>query len=317
MAELVTKTSAAVAVDDSLTTLIDWTNIENLAGFTIIVENAGGGSANSIQDVQIDTSDDGGATSNLDQHPGVPSMPVGSGTGKTGTFTESAKFVRIRAKCSTGGDTTANAILLADSATGSICTLSDAKDRLGLTDTDHDQLINRIILGIDALFNGFVNRSLLVTPTDVTENYTGCGRQLQLKRYPVVAITSIKQSVIYDFDSADALVENSGYRLVNSGRNGIIYSMYGTSWLDTPDCIQVIYRGGYCAAGQTPGTGEAAMPADLREAAILQTTFVFKRKDDIGLTGVSFDGGSISKSAPIKLLPMVEQILKKYRRPQL
>ncbi|RKY12658.1 MAG: hypothetical protein DRP65_00435 [Planctomycetota bacterium] len=316
MAQLVAKTSAAIAVDDSLTTLIDWMNIESLAGFTVVVENAGGGSANDIADVQIDTSDDGGVTENLDQHAGVPAVPITSGDSKIGTFTETAKFVRIRTLCAAGEDTTANAILLADSATGRICTLADVKERLGITDTDHDQTLNRILLGIESLFDGFTGRSLLLTPIDVTEYYTGCGPQLQLKRYPVISVTSIKQALDYDFDSATALTADSDYRLINNGKDGILYSMYAP-WFSTLDCIQVIYRGGYCAAGLSPGPGETAMPADLREAAIEQATFIFKRKDDIGLAGVGFEGGSISKFSAIKLLPMVEQILKKYRRPQL
>ncbi len=316
MAELVAKTSAAIAVDDSLTTLIDWVNIEQVSGFTIIVANAGGGSANDITDVQIDTSDDGGATSNLDQHDGVPAVPITSGNAKPCTFTETAKFVRVRAKCASGEDTTATATLLADSVSGRICTLADVKDRLGLTDTDYDQLINRIILGIEAVFDGFTNRQLIVPAADVTEYYTACGPQLQLNRWPIVSITSIKQMVDYDFASADALTANSGYRLVNAGKNGIVYRMYA-AWLTIPDCIQAIYRGGYASAGQTPGTGETAMPNDLREAAIEQASFIFKRKDDIGLAGVSAEGGSMSKFSAIKLLPIVEQILKKYRRPQL
>ncbi len=316
MAELVAKTSAAIAVDDSLTTLIDWVNIEQVSGFTIIVANAGGGSANDITDVQIDTSDDGGATPNLDQHAGVPTVPITSGNAKPGTFTETAKFVRVRAVCAEGEDTTATATLLADSASGRICTLADVKDRLGLTDTDYDQMINRIIVGIEAVFDGFTNRQLIVPAADVTEYYTACGPQLQLNRWPIVSITSIKQAVDYDFASADALTANAGYRLVNAGKNGIVYRMY-TAWLIIPDCIQIIYRGGYTSAGQTPGTGETAMPNDLREAAIEQASFIFKRKDDIGLAGVSAEGGSISKFSAIKLLPMVEQVLKKYRRPQL
>ena len=75
MGQLVKKTAAAVAVDDSLTTLLDWTNIETLADFTIVIENAGGGSANDITDIQIDTSDDAGVTPSLDQHAGVPAVP--------------------------------------------------------------------------------------------------------------------------------------------------------------------------------------------------------------------------------------------------
>jgi hypothetical protein len=315
MSELVAKTAQAIAVDESLTVLLDWVNIEYVSGFTIIVNNASGGSANDIADVQIDTSDDGGVTANLDQHDGVPAVPIASGKASQGTFTETAKFVRVRAKCAAGQDTTATAILTADSAAGRLCTLADVKDRLGITQTEHDQAINRIIVGLEGIFDNETGRQLLVT-ADVTEYYTGCASVLQVKRYPIVAVTSIKEAYDYDFTSATALVENTDYRIINAGANGILHRMY-TSWASLRDSVQVIYRGGYCSAGQTPGTGEHALPADLREAAIEQASFVFKRRDDIGLTAVGFEGGSMNKFSAIKLLPMVEQILKNYRRPQL
>jgi len=44
--------------------------------------------------------------------------------------------------------------LLADSVTGRICTLTDVKDRLGISDTEHDKAINRIISGLEAIFDG-------------------------------------------------------------------------------------------------------------------------------------------------------------------
>lgn len=316
MSELVAKTSEAIAVDDSLMVLLDWVNIEQVSGFTIIVENAGGGSANDLTDVQIDTSDDGGITVNEDQHAGVPAVPIAAGVAKTGTFTETAKFLRVRATCAAESDTTAEAVLLADSVVGRICTLADVKDRLGLTDTDHDSTINRIISGLEEIFNSHTKRSLIVSAADVTEYFTGLGSYLQLNRYPIVSITSVKEAYGYDFDSASALSENTAYRKVAKGKNGILYRVFST-WLSVEDTIQVIYRGGYCAAGQTPGEGEFAMPADMREAAIEQTTFLFKRRDDIGLSGVGFEGGSISKFSAIDLLPMVKKVLDKYRRPQL
>ncbi len=316
MSELVVKTAAAIAVDENLTTLLDWVNIEQVSGFTIIVENAGGGSANDITDVQIDTSDDGGITSSLDQHAGVPAVPIASGSAKSGTFTETAKFLRVRALCAAGEDTTAGAVLLADSTTGRICTLADVKDRLGLTDTEFDLTINQIISGLEELFNSYTKRSLIVNPTDVTEYFRGCGSLLQLNRYPIVAVTSIKVAYDYVFSSATALTENSEYRTVAGGAKGILFRMYG-SWPDIPDAVEVIYRGGYCSAGQTPGEGEFAMPADLREAAIEQACFVFKRKDDIGLSAVSAQGGSISKFSAMDLLPMVKKVLDSYRRPSL
>jgi hypothetical protein len=135
MAELVAKNATAIAVDENLTTLIDWTNIESLSGFTIMIENAGGGSGNDITDVQIDTSDDGGTTSELDQHADTPAVPIASGAIAKETFAETAKFVRVRALCTEGEDTTANAWLIADSSSGRICMLADIKDRLGIANT--------------------------------------------------------------------------------------------------------------------------------------------------------------------------------------
>ncbi|MHC4622227.1 MAG: hypothetical protein ACYTEQ_31215 [Planctomycetota bacterium] len=220
MSELVAKTAQAIAVDESLTVLLDWVNIEYVSGFTIVVNNASGGSANDIADVQIDTSDDGGVTANLDQHNGVPAVPIASGQASQGTFTETAKFVRARAKCAAGQDTTATAILTADSAAGRLCTLADAKDRLGITETDHDVTINRIIVGLEGIFDNETGRPLILNAADVTEYYTGCASLLQVKRYPIVAVTSIKEAYDYDFASATALTENTDYRIINAGANG-------------------------------------------------------------------------------------------------
>lgn len=318
MPELVAKTSAAIAVDEDLTTLLDWVNIESVSGFTLVVDNAGGGSANDITDVQIDTSEDGGVTPSLDQHDGVPAVPIASGKASQGTFTETAAFLRVRACCAAGEDTTAEAHLLADSVTGRICMLTDVKDRLGISDTEHDMAINRIISGLESIFDQHTNRNLLVNASDVTEYYSAISgeKRIVLNRYPIVSVTSIKESYSYDFAAVTALTEDTDYRLLRGGKNGILYRIY-TNWAAFEDGIQVIYRGGYCSAGQTPGSSEFALPADLREAAIEQASFFFKRRDDLGLAGVSFEGGSISKFSSMDLLPMVKKILDNYKKPSL
>lgn len=313
MAELLAKTSAAVAVDEDLTVLLDWLNIESVSGFTIVVGNSGGGSADDITDVQIDTSVDGGVTVLTDQHGGVPAVPITSAKAAIGTFTETAAFVRVRAKCAAGQDTTATAILSADSAAGRICTLSDVKDRLNESGTGNDTMISRIISGLDSVFEAYTHRSLLLNAVDVTDYFTGCGPYLQLKRYPVVSVTSVKVAYDYVFASTDALTENSDYRLAGGGKKGILFRIQ-SAWPGNQDIIQVVYRGGYCSAGQTPGDGEYALPADLREAAIEQAGFIFKRRDDIGLAAVSFEGGALNKFSPMDLLPMVKKILDNYGR---
>jgi len=315
MAELIAK-SSIIAVTDELTTLLDWTNIEQVSAFTIVVNNAGGGSADALTDIQIDTSDDAGVTSLLDQHAGVPAVPIAAAAASQGTFTETAKYIRVRAICAEGDDTTATAILFADTSIARICTLADVKDRLGLTSIEHDANLCRIITGIEAVFNDFCRRIFIAPAADVTEYHTGEGGLLSLERYPIISVTSIKESADYSFALVDALTADTDYRIIASGRSGIIYRIYA-KWLEVMDCIEIIYRGGYCSAGQVPGTGEYALPSDLREAAVEQSSFIFKRRDDLGLSSVGFQGGSIQKFADMDLLPLVKEILSRYRRPSL
>lgn len=305
------KQSSAAEITDELSTALDWTNIESLSGFSLIVENAGGGSGNNITDVQIDTSNDGGVTEALDQFPALFAAAIASGAAIKGAFTTAAKFVRIRAICAADEDTTANAWLIADSTLGRICTLADVKDRLGITTTEDDQLISRIITGLESLFDNFTNRKLLLNSAIETIYRTGGGPRISLPRYPIVSITSIKESYDYDFENETALVANTDYRQL--GDKGVLYRMARQHWSAVEDSIEIKYRGGYVSAGQTPAAGETPMPADLREAAIEQASYIYKRRNDPGITSNSFQGGSITVAA-MDLLPMVRDTLKFYIR---
>jgi hypothetical protein len=198
----------------------------------------------------------------------------------------------------------------------SLCTLDDCKTRRGLTNTDSDTLLARIIMGVHSAFESYCRRPLLLSAAAVTEYYTGQGRHLQLARYPIAAITSIKEAADFNFTAATALVADEDYRVISSGTKGVLRSMLG-SWDPNPDAIQVVYRGGFVAAGDAAGTGETALPDDLREAAIEQAVFLFQRKDDMGLVAVSGVGGSINKQVDMNLLPQVRQILDNYRKPSL
>lgn len=194
-----------------------------------------------------------------------------------------------------------------------LCTIADIKDRLGLTGTTHDAVIEQIVKGFTARAERFCRRGLVAPDADVTEYYTGGTQMLQLMRYPVIAITSVKECWAYNFDDVDPLTSEQDYRLLGGGQRGLLLRLWSV-WPGMFDGVQVVYRGGYCAAGVAPQDGETALPDDLREAAICQCSFVFKRRDDIGLSGVSFAGGSINKFESLKLLPEVEATLKSYQR---
>lgn len=198
-----------------------------------------------------------------------------------------------------------------------LCTINDIKTRLGEGGTAFDDLLTQIAAGFTARADQFCSRGLLVTAADVTEYYAGSSQMIQLRRYPVVSIASIKECLDYNFDDAAPLLADTDYRLIGPGADnrGILMRMYGC-WLGGFDGVQVVYSGGFCAAGVTPeeNSGEHLLPDDLREAAIQQCSFLFKRKDDIGLSGVSFQGGSFSKFESLKLLPEVAAVLDSYRR---
>jgi len=195
-----------------------------------------------------------------------------------------------------------------------LCTIADIKARLGISDkTEFDAVLTQIAAGFTARADQFCGRTLLASAADVTEYYTGKCEYLRLVSYPIIAITSIKEAWDYNFDDAAALIANTDYRILDAGKTGLIARLYG-DWCNQPDGIQVIARGGYCAAGVTPAAGEHALPDDLRDAAICQCSFVFKRKDDLGLSGVSFNGGSFNKFESLKLLPEVEAVLRSYIR---
>lgn len=200
-----------------------------------------------------------------------------------------------------------------NAADGSICLISDIQARLGLAAGVDDAVILAIIQGVEGLFVDYCGRQLVMTTEAVTEDYTGMGPYLQLKRFPVIAISSVIEAVDWAFATTEPLTADLDYRLVNSGVRGMLWRAWGQSWCGGPDSVRVTYRGGYCPAGQTPASGETAMPAALREAAIEQGSFIYKRRDDIGLISVGFEGGNFSKKTEIDLLPQVVTILDQYR----
>ena len=195
MGSLVAQQTTATAIDADLTTIIDWVNVELFSSFRVIVENTGGGNANDIHDVTIDESDDGGTTPSLDQHAATPAVPITDGNSAHKSFTSTAKYLRVRAKCDTGEDTTVKAWLLADAVTGRLCTLSDVRNRCGYetTTTEDDTAILDIIRGVSVQFDTYTCRTLLLNATDATEYFDGGDNIISVPRYPIVSVTSLTE----------------------------------------------------------------------------------------------------------------------------
>jgi hypothetical protein len=190
-----------------------------------------------------------------------------------------------------------------------LCLITDIKTRLGIG-AENDAILTAIVAGVTGLIESFCNRKLILPSANVTECLSGGCEFIQLRYYPIVSITTLKETFgDFDFTNATALVANTDYRIVGGGEHGIIQRMY-TNWPDGLDAVQAVYKGGYVAAGTTPGTGETAVPADLKELAILQCCHLFKRRDDIGLSSVSAMGGSVNVFSELNLLPIVKDGLR-------
>lgn len=198
-------------------------------------------------------------------------------------------------------------------AAKTFCLRNDVKVRAGMEigDTSQDQIIDDIIRGIANLFENYCNRIFILNTSDATEYYDGGVNVIIVKRYPIVSITSVTESTDYDWDNETALTANDGYRSTND--KGIIHRLASDFYCGR-DIVRIVYTGGYVAPGCDVGSGETALPDDLREAAIKQARYELKRKDDLGLSAVSAMGTNITKYAEDDLLPIVKRTLNHYRR---
>ena len=204
-----------------------------------------------------------------------------------------------------------------------LATLAQFKTRYAIAGTAEDTLITQVLTGVTAqlvvaagrVYDGrpCLERGSLTVLLDVPEPYT---RALWLPAWPVVSITSVKEALYGDFASASALVENTDYQL----RRGTGRLSRIGFWLVGEQTVQMICVAGYTppseylAEGYTQGAGEVLLPDDILEAALQQAGFVHSRRDQLGLTATSVQGGSVSAYAQDKLLPGVAETMGRYAR---
>ena len=118
------------------------------------------------------------------------------------------------------------------------------------------------------------------------------------------AVAEIRESSGRDFASALTLVDSDDYFFDTA--TGLVHRE--GYWLNGRGVIQATWTGGI--AINTEG-----VPDDLRQAAVIQVAFWWQRYKDLGVSGKSFDqGGSVSISSPLTLLPEVVEVFDTYSR---
>jgi hypothetical protein len=190
-----------------------------------------------------------------------------------------------------------------------ILTLSELKSDLGIADTTDDSALTRLMEGLQARFDSHLDRKLLRMAGEI-EILSGGVTQLLLARFPVETVASVHVSFEQAWD-ASTLVAAADYTL-NQPR-GRLSLRSGYAWPDGEQNIRVIYTGGFVAAGATPGSGQTAMPEDLRRAFLMQASFEWRNRTTLGKTNISAQGISVAIS-PAKFLPEVTDCLEALRR---
>ena len=146
---LIAEQVTGVAIGPALATILPGVDITDYENFRLIVGNEGGGSADDITDVTCDSSADN-STWALDAVDVSPPGNIVSGVLYEKDFVLTTNFLRIRAKTAGGDDTTASCFLLGDLTGGDVdtyalTTLVNVKDFMGITTSEHDAVLTRLI----------------------------------------------------------------------------------------------------------------------------------------------------------------------------
>ena len=198
-----------------------------------------------------------------------------------------------------------------------VTTLAIVKARCDVTSDTHDTVITQIINGMSMAFANFCDRvangvSLLERQVDYVGYFDGGATFINLPLYPVEEISEVKESYVRDFDAVDALTDNTDY-VLRPGGNLLYRQPNGSRWMEGIATNRVKWTGGFVAAGEQAGEGQAAMPADLIDVATIQAVHLFKNRGRLGLKTFSAGAGSISITSD-DLLPIVRRTLGHYMR---
>jgi len=196
----------------------------------------------------------------------------------------------------------------------SLCTLAQLKARESIGDSASDALLTAIITGVSGQLQGAggCGRMLALEEGRVEYKTVRGARDssIWLTRYPIVTIDEIKEALYGACSSATALTENDDFQFdPDSGEVRRV-----GWWLRGFRTIKITFDAGYVLPGDVAGDGETELPAEIVEVAIRQASYTYQRRDQLGLSGQSAQGGSISAYAKDEMLPDVAATMKGYRR---
>ena len=171
-----------------------------------------------------------------------------------------------------------------------LVSLTEAKAFLEIATatTDFDSLIGQIIEYVSDRIETFLNRDL--TKSYYTSYFDSGRRKYYLNAYPIDATAVITVTV-----DGTTQTEDDDYYVWDD--EGLVEFSWTTTYTD-PKQISITWLGGYSVTTISVASVSkdilATIPDSIKFACLLQSAFVFKRRKDIGLTGVSLPDGSFN-----------------------
>lgn len=179
-------------------------------------------------------------------------------------------------------------------AAGDLTTITDVKNWLGVTTSNGDENLSRLITAASTFIQSWLNRTIAVQAYSQTLNGTN-SKSMMLANAPIVSISSLTINGSVIAPAADS--QSSGYLYDD---NTVYLSGY-TFWRGLQN-IKISYSAGY-----------SVIPYDIAQACIELVAMRFKEKERIGLASQAIGGETTAYS--IKDMPSsVQTTLNQYRR---
>jgi hypothetical protein len=190
-----------------------------------------------------------------------------------------------------------------------LCQLTTVKKRLGLTPSDvqDDAILTNTIKAVGGRFARECNRQFDYSAT-ATFEFRADEHDIVVDRFPIKDVDTFHLKS----NETDGWVEQTDIvYLLNSTKSIIELSIpLGTS----RQVARVTFAGGYVLPGGTVGEGQTALPFEIEQAAVEQVVYWYQNRERLGLASISGEGGSVSQSATMNLLPNVVAVLRQYER---
>mgnify|MGYP001222820502 CR=1 FL=1 len=191
-----------------------------------------------------------------------------------------------------------------------LITISNLKMFLdGKSDTQHDRMLELIINGVSDIVQTHLNRYLLKAEYTHYFEADNLRKAFYLPAYPVDLINELFTVTI---DDDEQTIDDDYYVREEEG----LIVFYLPPIYTHPKNIKVVWTGGYeTIDDSSDDDGSLAVSDTIKLAVCLQCSYVYRRRNDIGVSTLVLPDGSIKKSSKAyRLLPEVVSMLENHRR---